>query len=226
VVLTVDAPAAPEAEAQPSQRSGKWGLLGALPVGFVLGYLGWVLPSPGGSLAVPTAIVGAVGAAAAGVAWVVACFRPSWRDLWAFAVTTLVLTVLAVVWTFQFSLAAAMAWDLHATPSAKSFLLQVQRGPHHANGVPVDPCTTVPTGSIGPLHAPYQECAVSSPEGHFVLFTAIGTGPVRGLGYTDGGAATFQDECSRHLVGQWWMFVQESSGTGLCPFGYRFHGGG
>jgi hypothetical protein len=67
---------------------------------------------------------------------------------------------------------------------------------------------------------------VSSWEGHIVLYFALGAVPVRGIGYTDVGAAAFPDECSRHLVGRWWMFVGDGGGGGPCPFGYRFHGGG
>jgi hypothetical protein len=219
------APSAPAgAETTWARRIGARGLLVALPVLLVLGYLGWVLPSPGGSLLVPTAVVAAAGAAVAFVSWVVACFRPAWRNLWAFAVAVVACTALAAVWTFEFSLPVAMAWDTGATPSAQRTLLQAQHAPINAGGVPYLPCSTVETGSIGPLPAPYRVCAISSPEGHFVIYTAVGTSPVRGVAYTDVGAATFPDECSRHLVGPWWMFVGGASGSG-CPFGYRFHGG-
>jgi hypothetical protein len=227
VVLTATEPVPAEPDdAAPPRRIGGRGLLGALVVGPVLGYLGWVLPSPGGSLVAPTAVVAAAGLATAMVAWVVACFRPAWRDLWTFAVAAAVCTVLAAVWTFEFSLPAAMAWDASATPSAARALLQVQHGPLSPRGVPRYPCTMVRSGTIGPLDAPYEECAVSSPEGHFVTYTAVGPGPIRGVGYTDIGAAAFPDDCARQLTGRWWMFVQDTSGIGNCPFGYRFHGGG
>ncbi len=228
LTATEPSPAQPEpdeADAAPRRRIGGWGLLAALLAGVVLGYLGWVLPTPGGSLVAPTAVVAVAGGAVAIVGWVVACFRPAWRDLWTFAVAVAVFTVLAAVWTFEFSLPVAMAWDTGATPAAERFLLQVEHGARHANGVPLRPCTTVPTGSIGPLAAPYQECGASSPEGHFVTYTAVAPGQTHGLGYTDIGAATFADECSRHLTGRWWMYVQDTSGIGNCPFGYRFHGG-
>jgi hypothetical protein len=229
VVLTAaePVPAGPADPTGVSQRLvGRRGLLGAVVGGVALGFLGWVLPTPGGPLVAPTAVVAAVGGGLATVAWIVACFRPDRRDLWTFAVAVAAFTVLAAVWTFEFSLPVAMAWDSGATPSAERALVQVRDGPHNARGVPLLPCTNVRTGSVGPLDAPYAECAVSSPLGHFVTYTAIGPGPVHGLGYTDIGAATFQDECSRHLTGPWWMFVQDTSGIGNCPFGYRFHGGG
>jgi hypothetical protein len=77
---------------------------------------------------------------------------------------------------------------------------------------------------VGPINAPYSRCAVSTPEGHFVLFTAVGHNG--GIGFTDRFAATFQDECTRHLTGKWWMFTSETKGTpGGCPIGYQFHVG-
>jgi hypothetical protein len=64
---------------------------------------------------------------------------------------------------------------------------------------------------------------VYTPEGHFVIYSPIGT-RAQGLGYTDRGAETFLDECYRNLVGQWWMFVGDAA-SGGCPIGYQFHGG-
>ena len=61
-----------------------------------------------------------------------------------------------------------------------------------------------------------------TPEGHLATFSA-GHG---GLASTDVGAATFEDQCSRHLAGDWRMFTPESNGLGGCPFGYSFGGGG
>jgi len=187
-------------------------------VAIVLGYLGWVLPSPGGSLVVPTLIVFGIGCAAGIACWII-------PGSWATAVAVLGVTVLASVWTFSFSLPASMAWDSNATSQAQTALQQLASAPRNQYGVPLRPCSTMVTGSIGPIGAPYRQCPVSTPEGHFVIFTTAGlTG--RGLGYTDVGAATFPDECSRHLTGEWWMFTQDSSGAGGCPIGYQFHGGG
>jgi hypothetical protein len=203
-----------------TRRAGRFGLL----VGLVLGYLGWVLPTPGEPILTPTLVVAATGAAIGGLSWFVACFKPAWRDLWTFAVAVFVLTVAASFWTFEFSLPAAMAWDSSATQRAQSALLQLQHEPTNPRGTPLYACTKVETGSIGPLDAPYTECAVSNPQGHFVTYTVLGPGPASGVGYTDIGAATFPDECSRHLVGRWWMFGPDPDGG--CPMGYQFHGGG
>jgi hypothetical protein len=144
--------------------------------------------------------------------------------MWTFAVAVAACTVLAAVWTFEFSLPVAMALDGNATPAAERALLQVQHGPLSPRGLPLHPCTTVETGSIGPLEAPYQECALSNPEIQVVRYSVTSAGGVRGLVYTDIGAAAFPDQCFRHLVGQWWMFVGDASAIG-CPWGYTFHGG-
>ena len=50
-------------------------------MGVFLGYLGWTLPTVGGSLVTPTLAVFLVGAGIAGTSWVVACFRPHRRAL-------------------------------------------------------------------------------------------------------------------------------------------------
>lgn len=187
-------------------------------VAIFLGYMGWVLPSPGGSLAVPTLIVSGIGCAVGVACWIITGRRAA-------AVAVLAITAAASVWTFAFSLPASVAWDSNATSQAQTALQELASSPRNQYGVPLRPCSTTITGSVGPIGAPYRECAVSTPEGHFVIFTPAGqTG--RGLGYTDTGAATFPDECSRHLTGEWWMFTRDSSGTGGCPVGYQFHGGG
>jgi hypothetical protein len=193
-------------------------------IGVVLGYVGWVLPEPGGSVVGPAAVVLGIGVAVtvigAAVAYVV---RP--QGELAFVAVMAVLTGLAIVWTWALALPVQMAWDGGATGQAQAALQRVEDGPK-VRGVPRWPCVDVTTGHVGPLAAPYRECAVATSEGHFVTFTVAGSKPVRGIGYTDIGAATFEDECYRHLTGRWWMFVADASGIGNCPIGYRFHGGG
>ena len=183
-----------------------------------LGWLGWVLPVPGGSLVVPTAVVTAVGTALAGACRLATRSRP-------LAASLVGVTVVAAVWTFAFSLPATLAWDPAASVQARAALAQLAGGPRDRYGVPLHPCTTVSAGHVGPMTAPYRHCAVSTPQGHVVLFTAVGS-PRRGLAYTDVGSATFPDECSRHLTGYWWMFTAPTGGTGGCPIGYGFDGGG
>ena len=180
---------------------------------FGLGYLGWVLPSPGGSLALPTLIVFGIGFVVGIVCWIVTGSRAT-------AVIVAAVTLAASLWTFDFSLPASVSWDPSATSQAQSALARLAASPRGQYGVPLHPCTTKLAGSVGPINAPYRECAVSTPEGQSVLFTVAGK-TVRGLGYTDRAATSFPDECTRHLAGEWWMFT---STTGGCPIGYQFQG--
>lgn len=207
------------------RRSEVVALVAALTVGVALGCLGWVLPTVGGSLATPTLIVFGIGAGVTLVGWVVASFVPQRRAAWVFAVTVGLSTVLATVWTIEFSLPAAVALDADASQEAQQALLRVQAEPKNAEGVRPHPCQEVSHGSIGPLEAPYQECAVSVSEGRFVTFRSPARTP-GGLTYTESGLAAFADECVRHLVGSWWMFSPDTSGIGDCGFGYWYYGGG
>jgi hypothetical protein len=184
----------------------------------VLAWLGWTLLSPGGSLVIPTLIVFGVGCAISITYWIV-------TGSGAAAVALIVITVAASVWTFAIALPVAVVLDPSADSQANAAFTQLAASPRSQYGIPMHPCSAKLAGSVGPLDAPYRICAVSSPEGHFVLFTALGQ-TARGLGFTDRGAATFPDECSRHLTGAWWMFTGTTSGTGDCPIGYQFHGGG
>src|ERR1700722_19371577 len=189
-----------------------------LMVAVFLGCLGWLLPSPGGSLVIPTLIVFTTGCALGAIDWIVV---GSWRTV----IAVVAITVVASLWTFAFSVPASLGLDSAATSQAQTALVQLATSERNQYGIPLHPCSTRVTGSVGPIGAPYRQCAVSTPEGHFVIFTSGGQ-TARGIGYTDIGAATFPDECSRHLVGKWWMFTGTTSGTGGCPFGYQFHGGG
>ena len=89
------------------------------------------------------------------------------------------LTGLAVVWTWALALPVQMAWDGGVTAQARAALQRVEDGPK-VRGVPLVPCVDVTTGRVGPLAAPYRECAVATSEGHFVTFTVAGSDPVRG----------------------------------------------
>lgn len=195
-------------------------------IGILLGYLGWTLPRPGGSLIFPTLIVAATGASTVAVSVAFAIWRPRRLRLVTLAPLLTVFTVIAAVWTFQFSLRASMAWDASATPRAQAVLFGLNHGNENET-VPPHPCSYIATGSIGPLVAPYRQCAISTSEGHFVTFTAAGSMPSRGISYTDRGPETFLEECYKHLVGHWWMFVGAdlSNPASPCPFGYQFHGG-
>lgn len=197
------------------------GLIAALillPLAILLGYLGWVLPSPGGSLVVPTLVVFAIGSIAGLACWIV-------TGSTATTLAAVTITIVASVWTFLFSLPATVSWGSNATAQAQEALVRLDSGPRSSVGLPLHPCSTVVSGSVGGIDAPYRQCAVSTPQGHFVIFTAVGQ-RTRGLTYTDVGAGTFQDQCTHHLIGEWWMFTGSTDGMGGCPIGYQFHGGG
>lgn len=200
------------------------GIAGVL-VGLVLGYLGWVLPSPGGSLVTPTLIVVGTGLAICIGGALFAVLPPHRLEGVTFAGFVLTFTLLASAWTYQFSLPAHIAWDSSATARAKAILFGLNHGNLKVT-VPPQPCTTFTEGSIGPLDAPYRACATSTAEGHFVTFTAAGV-QARGMTYTDRGPETFLDECFRQLDGPWYMFTSGdlSNPANPCPIGYEFHGG-
>lgn len=224
-------PASAEEEPQWARGRPLIAILGAIPVGLFLGYLGWILPSVGGSVIVPAMIVFGIGAALVVVCWVVGTFRHR-ASVMVFALGAATVTVLASLWTFEFSLPAAISFS-NATNEAQAALLRLQHGDGvhvgsaHSPGV-VLPCAVHAAGGVGPLSAPYRECAAWSAEGHFVTFSSTST-QLGGLGYTDIGANTFPDECVRHLTGNWWMYTSADlsvNDPGACPFGYRFQGGG
>ena len=138
-------------------------------------------------------------------------------------------TVPAAIWTFECALPAAIKWS-DATGQAQDALSLLQHSAQNRHGtVPPQPCVVHFTGSVGPLAAPYKECAIWTPVGHLVTFMANSPKASGGLVYTDRPSASFEDECARHLVGDWWMFAPstDSNGNpGSCYFGYRFAGGG
>lgn len=113
-----------------------------------------------------------------------------------------------------------------ATQTAKAILYNLNHG-NLSMTIPRQACTSVASGHIGPLTAPYNVCPVSTAEGHFVNFVAVGASPTYGISYTDRGSDTFLDECYVHLLGKWWEFrdADLSNPASPCPGGWRFHGG-
>jgi hypothetical protein len=230
VVQVTETPAPTPVERLPgSTPSARWAAaVTVVVIGIGLGALGTMLVTPGQSLAVPTAIVAAVGGGIMLVAWVVASFRAGRQAGWIFAVGAAVVTVLGCLWTFEFALPTSIEWS-DATAQAQAIFIGLQRSPENFHGtVPPQPCVVHTTGSVGPLSAPYRECAVWTPVGHEVTFTANSPNSFRGLAYTDRPSVFFADECERHLVGKWWMFAPSTVSNGdpgSCYFGYQFHGG-
>jgi hypothetical protein len=201
----------------------------AVAIGVGLGVVGTALVAPGQSLAVPSAVVASIGGAVVLVSGVVASFRASREAGWIFAFATMVVTVLATAWTFEFALPAAVEWS-NATAQARNALSQMQHSPlNHYGTVPPQPCVVHTSGSVGPLRAPYKECTIWTPVGHLVTFMANSPNAHGGLVYTNRPSTSFQDECVRQLVGSWWMFAPSTNSNGdpgSCFFGYKFEGGG
>jgi hypothetical protein len=230
VVLATQTPSSVDAERLPDSRSWvRWvASLAAFVVGIGLGALGTVLVVSGESLLVPTAIVAAVGGGMALASWVMASFRSGRQAGWIFAVGVVAVTVLACVWTFEYALPAAIGWS-DATAQAQDVFSRLRLAAQDSHGtLPPQPCTVHGSGSVGPLAAPYKECAVWTPVGHSVSFVPTSPSASGGLVYTDRPSAFFADECERHLIGNWWMFSSSTNSNGdpgSCSFGYRFHGG-
>jgi hypothetical protein len=113
-----------------------------------------------------------------------------------------------------------------ATLSAKAILFNLNHG-NLEETVPPHPCSVVEYGVIGPLKGPLKTCAISTAEGHIVIFTALSGSPPYGITYTDRWQATLLDECYMHLTGRWWAWrwANLSDPAGPCPSPWRFHGG-
>ena len=115
-----------------------------------------------------------------------------------------------------------------ATKTAQGILRDLNHGDLNMT-VPTTRCSTVMSGNIGSLKAPYRECPVSTAEGHFVTFYST-TDPGTGLTYTDRGADTFLDQCYAHIRGAWFVWMKANLGNPArpcpaCPGDWRFQGG-
>ena len=113
-----------------------------------------------------------------------------------------------------------------ATRYAETLLFKLNDGDLKRT-VPLQPCSFVSSGTMGPLTAPYRVCAVSTAEGHIVNFVAIGRPPTHGITFTDRGSETFLDSCYMHLVGSWYAFqaANLSNPAAPCNAPWKFHGG-
>jgi hypothetical protein len=190
----------------------------AVFLGVFEGFIGFVCVAPGSSLVTTCAVVTAIGLIGLGLGWVT-LWRKGHRSAFrVFALGTVALSTVAVWWTWAFALPAALQWDASATPRAQAALRGI--------GSDKSICTDVRSGSIGPLPAPYQRCAISGPPGSTVQYSVLSgeqpLSPYRGLIYSDAPASTFSDECTRHLVGEWYAFSSDPAGL----IGYSCRGGG
>jgi hypothetical protein len=184
-----------------NHRSVCVALVRALLLGIALGALGWTLPSYGSSIAIPTLIVFGIGALFI-VGTVIARWRfPKKGHLRLFFIGAAVVTVLASVWTFEFSLPASFALDSSSTAQAQLAL----RGFNATRS-----CVAITHGSVGSLQAPYMRCV--QPDPGFVTYSPLRgdipavaqvrsyveqVGPQTtgsfGVAYTEVGASTFRD---------------------------------
>jgi hypothetical protein len=213
-------------------------MLAVFPLAGLLGYLGFVLPIPGVSLAYPAIVVLAIGSAVAVGSLLLMDRRPRLVTadeilrrvgrhrgaVKAFAVVTGLITLAATLWTVEFGLPASLAWNSDATNQAQRVLAHVDHSTDVTEGIPRRPCLEFNSGSVGPVRAPYTACAVSMGQGSFVTF--VSQGASGGIAYTEAGPPAFEDQCYRHLVGDWYSFGAVRGSPGDCPFGYRYSGPG
>ena len=180
----------------------------AVIMGVVELAVGWRLPVPGGSLVVPTIVVGVIAVAFTGMGWIIlSVFHVRSAQL-TFVVLSIVVGIAATWFTYAFSWPVQMSRDSGATPNAEAALV----------GVPPNTsrCTIITTGAVGPLRAPYRRCATNSPHPGSVVFyyaqTDPGTGIASGIVFNEGPVNDLSDQCVRHLVGEWYAFTSDPAG--------------
>lgn len=187
----------------------------AILIGAGDGYLAYVIESPGASLAGSCLLVAFVAGIAAVAGWWF-CRKRNRFAARLFVATLGVVGVLAVWWAWAFAMPAAMAWDSSATPGALTAL----------QGLPPNKsfCEKVVSGSVGPLDAPYERCAIVGGPGATVTYYAGNTAnsPARGLIFFEGSRIVGTDQFVRHLTGDWYAFSLDPAGV----LGYSFAGGG
>ena len=209
---------APSAEMATGHYSMGWPVAFAIGAALVLGaadgYLAVIMESPGSSLAGSCLFVALVALAAGLMGW----WRLKRRNkhlAQVFLISMIISGILATWWAWAFAMPASMAWDSSATPSALEALEGI--APDHSV------CVKVTSGSIGPLDAPYERCAIVAPPGATVSYYAGSTAnsPARGLIFFHGARLVGTDQFVRHLVGDWYAFTEDPSGM----LGYSFMGG-
>lgn len=183
-------------------------------LGMVLGYLAYVVESPGISPAGACALCAFAVVVLAVVGWLYLKRNQTLGRFFVLAMT--VVGLLVVWWAWAFAMPAAMAWDAAATPNALAALRNLP--PEHSV------CKQFESGSVGPLTAPYERCAVTGAPDAQVEYFAGSTrnSPVRGLLFFEGSQVVGSGQFVRHLVGDWYAFTEDSSGA----LGYSFTEGG
>jgi hypothetical protein len=121
---------------------------------------------------------------------------------------------------------SALGPNSPTTQSAKATLYHLNHGDLKAT-FPSHSCSDVRSGAVGPLRAPYKVCAISTAEGHIVLYIAMSGSTMHGISFTDRGSGTFLDQCYKHLTGQWWAWqaANLNEPASPCTGAWHFHGG-
>lgn len=217
VAVTIGAPPI-QRDSASGRRIGAFAIF-ALPVvailiGIAIGYLAYVIESPGTSLAGPCLLVLLL----VGVATIAGWWWSRKRNrsvAWLFAAAMCVVGVLVVWWAWAYAMPASMAWDSSANANALTALRGIE--PEHSV------CEEVSSGSIGPLGAPYERCAIVGVPGATVTYYSgsAASSPARGLIFFEGSRIAGTDQFVRHLVGDWYAFSQDPTGI----LGYSFTGG-
>lgn len=178
------------------------------------GLLGWLLVRPGSSVLVPTAEVAVLAILPFVIGMAALSFSDNRQLHRLFIGLFGVLGPMAIAWTFFGVLPASVIWNSSGPQLAATATTGSNGG-----------CRLVTSGSIGLIDAPYNVCVTTFNGGTGVRFAAADG--KSGYVYLTATSSSgwFPDECSRHLIGKWWMFGS-SDGIGDCPFGYQFHGGG
>ena len=183
-----------------------------IAISIVAGLLGWLLVGPGRSLLVPTAEVALLVVLASVLGTVVLSFSDNRQLHRLFIGLFAVLGSMAIAWTYFGVLPASVVWNSSGPDLAAKALQGSTSG-----------CQLVTTGSVGLISAPYKECVDTFKGAVAVRFAKVNMT----MGYVYLAATNtsgwFPDECSRHLVGNWWAYSGPAPSAG-CPVGYQFSG--
>jgi hypothetical protein len=188
--------------------SARLALAGAILVGLGEAAVGFLLSAPGGSVLTPSLAVLGLALLALGGGWWWLSGDEARQIRIRYAATIVLCALFATVWTFDFALPAAMAADTQATHQALAAI--------SARSTKDCMKAVITSGSIGPLHAPYERCVLSSAAGPTVLY--LTQSAASGVAFDPGVETLLGATCVRHLTGRWWQWT---TFTGTCPFGYQ-----
>ena len=185
-----------------------------IAISIAAGLLGWLLVAPGRSLLVPTVEVALLVVLATVLGTVVLSFSDNRRLRRLFIVRFAVLGSMAIAWTYFGVLPASVVWNSSGPVLAAKALQRSTSG-----------CQLMTTGSVGLITAPYKECVNTFNGAVAIRFARVDMN----MGYVyltaTKSSGWFPDECSRHLVGNWWAYSVPAP-SAACPVGYTLSGAG